>query len=388
MQSSYCSRMQNHIRFNFPAVLGNERCYVEKAIAQGMTSGDGHFSKRVQGWFQDEWGLQVLPTPSCSAALEMAALLCGLGPDDDFIVPSYTFVSTANAGVLRGARPRFADSAPTCPHPGLAEIQAAWTPATRAVFVVHYAGVSHELPAIAAWCKEKGLWLIEDAAQAIGSTERNALGEDQPLGSWGQWGAFSFHETKNIQCGEGGCLVVNDPSAWGRAQIVWEKGTNRQSFFRGEVDKYGWVEVGSSFLPNELTMAFLLGQLEVMQRVTERRKAIWHAYYDAFSPSLPAEQLPPSTWRSKTNGHLFYLCAEDVNQRQSWIQTLKQHGIATHFHYQSLRDSSLAENRGWQMADMPNARRFSDALLRLPLHLQLQDEQVDRIIETVLRVCR
>ena len=249
--------MHTNISFNQPRCVGREAELIAQVLQSPNTSGDGPMTKAVQAWFQTELGLKVLPTTSCSSALDMAAILSDIGPGDAFIVPSYTFVSSANAFVLRGATPIFGDSAADRPHMGLAEIKAVCTPKVKVVVVVHYAGVSYDLPAIAQWCKEQGIMLIEDAAQSMGAWIE-VDGESKHLGSFEDLATFSFHETKNISSGEGGCLTSNREDLWSRACVIWEKGTNRQAFFRGEVDKYGWVDAGSSFLPNEMTMAHLL----------------------------------------------------------------------------------------------------------------------------------
>ena len=375
--------MQTHINFNQPRCVGREAELVEQVLRGTNTSGDGPMTKSVQGWFQSELHMRVLPTTSCSSALDMAAILSDIGPGDSFIVPSYTFVSSANAFVLRGATPIFADSASDRPHVGLEEIQSVHRPGVKVVVVVHYAGVSYDLPAIAAWCEQEGIMLVEDAAQSMGAWH-GVDADRQHLGRFGALATFSFHETKNITSGEGGCLVVNQESLWGRACVIWEKGTNRQAFFRGEVDKYGWVDAGSSFLPNEITMAQLLGQLEHLESITSRRRHIWTRYFERFSNALSLANLPPD-WRSETNGHLFYLCANSLEHRNEMLPSLKASGIACHFHYQSLHKSAYAQRMGWS-AHAPNADRFTDCLFRLPLHLGLTDDDVDRVIENVLHV--
>ena len=375
--------MHKTIRFNQPQCVGREAELIEQVLKSPNTSGDGPMTKAVQAWFEAELGFKVLPTTSCSSALDMAAILSDIGPGDAFIVPSYTFVSSANAFVLRGATPIFGDSASDRPHMGLDEIKAVCTPDVKVVVVVHYAGVSYDLPAIAAWCKEQGIMLIEDAAQSMGAWIE-VEGESKHLGGFGDLATFSFHETKNISSGEGGCLVVNREDLWSRACVIWEKGTNRQAFFRGEVDKYGWVDAGSSFLPNEMTMAHLLGQLEQFDTICTRRKAIWTRYYERLSEALPKDALPPD-WREVTNGHLFYVCAPSLEQRNEMLPALRGAGIACHFHYQSLHKSAYAEHMGWT-AHAPNADRFTDSLFRLPLHLGLTDDDVERIIDNVIHV--
>ena len=375
--------MHTNISFNQPRCVGREAELIAQVLQSPNTSGDGPMTKAVQAWFQAELGLKVLPTTSCSSALDMAAILSNISPGDAFIVPSYTFVSSANAFVLRGATPIFGDSAADRPHMGLDQIKAVCTPDVKVVVVVHYAGVSYDLPAIAAWCREQGVMLVEDAAQSMGAWIK-VDGESKHLGSFGDLATFSFHETKNISSGEGGCLAINREDLWSRACVIWEKGTNRQAFFRGEVDKYGWVDAGSSFLPNEMTMAHLLGQLEQLDAVTARRKAIWTRYYERLSAALPIDTLPPD-WRESTNGHLFYVCAPSLEKRDAMLPVLKAAGIACHFHYQSLHKSAYAQRMGWT-AEAPHADRFTDGLFRLPLHLGLTDDDVDRVIDNVLHV--
>jgi dTDP-4-amino-4,6-dideoxygalactose transaminase len=363
-------------RFNRPMTVGREAAYVAQVIGSSQTCGDGPWSRKVQDWFLQNHGSRVLPTPSCSAALDLAAILTDIGPGDEFIVPSYTFVSSANAFVLRGARPRFADCEGGIPQVGLAQIQRAFTPRVKVVVVVHYAGVAHELPSIAKWCRDQGVLLVEDAAQAIGTPAlKDPTGAAIPVGGWGDLAAFSFHETKNVACGEGGCLVVNRNDLWERAHIVWEKGTNRQAFFRGEVAKYGWEDVGSSFVPSELNMAYLMGQLECLPQITHQRMGLWREYHRNFTRRLPQEFIPPAHWGQTGNGHIFYVLARDAEHRSRMTQRLKHRDIAAHFHYQALHSSPFAQRMGW-VADAPHAQRFSDTLLRLPLHLGLSTQQV------------
>lgn len=367
---------EEKIPFNLPTTVGREAEYLAKVTAGRHMSGDGPFTKRVQDWFSDVLGMRVLPTTSCSSALDMAAILTEIGPGDHFIVPSYTFVSSANAFVLRGATPKFADSASETPHMGLAEVKRVWDPSVKVVVVVHYAGISYDLRAIRTFCSEKNMLLVEDAAQSLGVFLPEPGGHH--LGRYGDLATFSFHETKNISCGEGGCLVVNNDRFWQRACIIWEKGTNRQAFFKGEVDKYGWMDVGSSFLPNEMTMAYLLAQLECWTEITEKRRGIWQMYCHRFKDALPAESLPLDA-SEETNGHLFYLRTASEKHRDEFIQSMRAAGISVHFHYQALHKSPFALRMGWT-AEAPNAELFSSCLVRLPLHLGLKPDSVDRII--------
>ncbi len=367
------------IPFNLPGQVGHETQYVSEVLHGHGMCGDGIFTKKVQDWFQANFGRKVLPTTSCSSALDMAAILSEIGPGDAFIVPSYTFVSSANAFVLRGAKPLFADSTEDSPHVGLKEVQAVWTEQVKVVVVVHYAGVSYDLEGIQKFCREKKALLVEDAAQSIGAF-LTPEGK-QPLGTVGDLATFSFHETKNVSCGEGGCLVVNNEEFWERACIIWEKGTNRQAFYRGDVNKYGWMDVGSSFLPNEYTMAYLLAQLESLTAITDRRVAIWRTYYNKLSERLPQRSLPPD-WRTSTNGHLFYLRANSLDHRSDFITKSKARGVMVHFHYQALHASPFAQRMKWT-ASAPNAERFSDELVRLPMHLGLTEGDVERVIAVV-----
>lgn len=369
-----------NIPFNLPIKVGSELEYLAKVTAGRRLSGDGVYTKLVQKWFEERLGMKVLPTTSCSSALDMAAILSEIGPGDSFIVPSYTFVSSANAFVLRGAHPKFADSMVTIPHMGLEQVKKAWDPSVKVVVVVHYAGISVDLRAIREFCSEKGLLLVEDAAQSMGAF---LPGEDNVhVGTVGDLATFSFHETKNISCGEGGCLVVNNQEFWDRACIIWEKGTNRQAFFKGEVDKYGWIDVGSSFLPNELTMAYLYAQLEKFEEITKRRSSIWREYDQVFRQNLPESALPGG-WSEETNGHLYYLLAESEGHRDQFIQRMKDDGISVHFHYQSLHQSVFARRMGWR-AEAPNADKFSARLVRLPLHLGLDTAALKRVTTAAL----
>lgn len=378
--------------FNKPYLTGNELKYIQEAVRLGKISGNGEFTRRCQEFFEQRYGfLKCLLTTSCTDALEMAAILLDIQPGDEVIVPAFTFVSTANAFVLRGAKIVFVDSKAEHPNLDETQLEALITPKTKAIVVVHYGGVPCEMDTIMDIASRNGLWVVEDAAQAIDSFYKG-----KPLGGIGHLGCFSFHETKNIQCGEGGMLVINEPAFVKRAEIIWEKGTDRAAFFRGEIDKYGWVDVGSSFLPSELTAAFLWAQLENLDHIQERRKAIWDLYYHLFSENL-AEcggfgsknsspfAIPPSS--IKVNAHIFYLLFESLESRDHAIQTLKSHSILAVFHYQSLHRSKFilgstpAEQDSKGFKSLPNADRFSDCLLRLPLYFELKDSEVAQIVE-------
>ena len=367
------------IPFNKPYLSGKETTYIEEAVRSGKISGDGLFTKRCHQFFEEQLGFhKVLLTTSCTDALEMAAILLDLQLGDEVIVPSYTFVSTPNAFVLRGAKIVFADSTALNPNIDAAAIEALVTPRTRAIVPVHYAGIACDMDAIQAVADRYNLAVVEDAAQAIDSYYKG-----KPLGSLGELAAFSFHETKNIISGEGGMLAINDPRYAQRAEIIREKGTNRSSFFRGEVDKYGWVDIGSSFLPSDIIAAFLWAQLEHLTSIQARRKAIWQRYYDAFAPlaaqGLGLPQLPDY---ATNNGHMFYLLTRDLAERTALIDYLKQRQILPVFHYLSLHTSSFYATKH-DGRPLPWADHYTDCLLRLPLYYELHPELQQRVIDGV-----
>ncbi|MBB2486782.1 dTDP-4-amino-4,6-dideoxygalactose transaminase [Mitsuaria sp. WAJ17] len=369
------------IPFNKPYLHGRELVYIAQAVASGKISGDGMFTRKCHQFFEQRWGLQkTLMTTSCTDALEMCALLLDIREGDEVIVPSFTFVSTANAFALRGARLVFADSEPDNPNLDHHVLEALITPRTRAIVVVHYAGVACDMDPILALAASRGIVVVEDAAQAIDSYYKG-----RPLGSLGALATFSFHETKNVIAGEGGLLVINNPQLTERAEIIREKGTNRSAFFRGEVDKYGWVDIGSSFLPSDIVSAYLYAQLEVLDAIQLRRKTLWQRYWDNLAAALPAKgvKLPLVPAWASNNGHMFYLVCESLAQRTALIEALKKAGIDAVFHYQSLHRSKYyaAKHDG---RELPNCDRFADCLVRLPLFYELQDADVDRISETVL----
>ena len=333
------------IPFNKPTVVGSELIYVGQAVAGGHASGDGPFTRRAQKLMQERFAARrVLLTTSCTAALEMAALLCGLGPGDEVILPSYTFVSTANAVALRGATPVFVDIRPDTLNIDERLIEAAVTSRTRAIFPVHYAGVACEMDEIMAIAKCHNLLVVEDAAQGVFSQYKGRW-----LGTIGHMGCYSFHETKNFSCGEGGALVVNDPAFEARAEILREKGTNRSQFLRGQVDKYTWVDIGSSYVPSDMLAAFLLGQLENMEKITIRRGEIFHRYA-ARSRSACFEKglirAPVVPQHCATNHHMFYLLAADLDERTALIAHLREAGILAVFHYVPLHSSPFAKSLG------------------------------------------
>jgi dTDP-4-amino-4,6-dideoxygalactose transaminase len=368
------------IPFNKPYLTGKEAHYLYQAVYSGKISGNGLFTKRCQAYFEQNYGIQkALLTSSCTDALEMSALLMDLVPGDEVIMPSYTFVSTSNAFVLRGAVIRFADSYPDNPNIDPTQIEALINEKTKAIVVVHYAGIACDMDPIVAIAKKHNLFVVEDAAQAIDSFYKGSA-----LGTIGHFSTFSFHETKNIISGEGGLLGVNDERFVKRAEIIWEKGTNRAAFFRGEVDKYGWVDMGSSFLPSEIVAAFLYAQLENLESIQNRRKAIWNAYWEGLQPLAEAGQvqLPTIPDYASNNAHLFYLVCKDVEERTALIAHLKAANIMAVFHYLSLHKSPFYQDKH-DGRELPNTDRFSDCLLRLPLFFELTDAEVAYIVETI-----
>jgi dTDP-4-amino-4,6-dideoxygalactose transaminase len=368
------------IPFNRPYLTGKELDYIAQAHANGHLAGNGQFSKQCAGWLEDRFGSgQALLTHSCTAALEMSAILSGVGPGDEVIMPSYTFVSTANAFVLRGATPIFIDVRPDTFNIDEALIEEAITPRTRAIIAVHYAGVGCEMDRISDIAREHDLLVIEDAAQGIMADYRG-----RPLGSIGQLAALSFHETKNLISGEGGALLVNDPRFEQRAEIVWEKGTNRSQFFRGEVDKYTWVDLGSSYLPGEIVAAFLWAQMEHADAITRRRLSIWAKYHEAFGDLEAAGQIrrPIVPRQCRHNAHMYYLLLPDVAARTAFIGRLAERGIHSVFHYVPLHSSHYGRSVGRAVGDLPQTDDVSERLVRLPLWLGLEEHQ-DRVIDEV-----
>jgi dTDP-4-amino-4,6-dideoxygalactose transaminase len=338
------------IPFNKPYLTGKETDYIKEAVESGHISGNGRFTKQCHTFFKEHYGFKkCLLTTSCTDALEMAAILLNIQPGDEVIAPSFTFVSTVNAFVLRGAKIVFADSRPD--HPGINEdeIEKLITEKTKAIIPVHYAGVACDMDKIMDIAKRNDLFVVEDAAQAIDSVYTGNDGGRRPLGSIGHLAAYSYHETKNIISGEGGMLVINDEQYNNRAEIIWEKGTNRSAFFRGEVDKYGWVDIGSSFLPSDIIAAFLFAQLENLEKIQNRRKLIWAAYYKALLPLAEKGffKLPFIPGYACNNAHMFYIVCNSLDERTKLVEHLKKSGIMAVFHYQSLHKSEffLKENK-------------------------------------------
>ena len=376
------------IPFNKPYLTGKEMQYIEEAVKSGKISGTGLFTKKCQEFFEKEFGFKkTLLTTSCTDALEMAAILADIKEGDEVIVPSFTFVSTALAFVRQGADIVFADSCPDNPNINADQIEALITEKTKAIVVVHYAGVACDMDKIMSIANKHGIIVIEDAAQAIDSYYISKDGTKKALGSIGHLSAFSFHETKNIISGEGGMLCINDDRFIQRAEIIWEKGTNRSQFFRGEVDKYSWVDTGSSFLPSEIISAFLWAQIENMRDIQDKRIKIWNRYYEglsSFEPvSIKKPKLPLVPEYATNNAHMFYLVCDNVDDRTKFIQHLKDKGILSVFHYLSLHKSSYYEKYSTRKSELPNSDMFSDCLVRLPLFYELTDEQVEYIINTI-----
>ena len=366
------------IPFNKPYLSGKETVYISDAVASGKISGNGKYTQKCQAFFENNFGFKkALLTTSCTDALEMAAILINLKEGDEVIMPSYTFVSTSNAFVLRGAKIVFADSLPNHPNMDCSSLEALITPKTKAIVPVHYAGVACDMDAIMELAKKHNLFVVEDAAQAIDSYYTGKDGVKRALGSIGHLAAFSFHETKNIISGEGGMLAINDEQFIERAEIIWEKGTNRSAFFRGEVDKYGWVDIGSSFLPSEIIAAFLWAQLENLEDIQQKRKSHWQEYKLQLEKWATANeiQLPLIPDYATNNGHMFFIKCKSIVQRTQIIDKLKEKNIHPVFHYISLHSSSyyIEKHDG---RSLPNTDDFTDSLLRLPLFYELDVKKV------------
>lgn len=368
------------IPFNKPYITGKETSYLTEAVNKGKISGNGHYTKLCQNYFTQKLGNeQNLCTTSCTDALEMCAILTDIKAGDEVIMPTYTFVSTANAFILRGAKVVFVDSRKD--HPGMDEklIEQLITEKTKAIVVVHYAGVACEMDKVIKIAKRHKLIVIEDAAQAIDSYYKG-----KALGSIGDMGCFSFHETKNIQCGEGGLLSINNAIYKERAEIIWEKGTNRSAFWRGEVDKYNWVDIGSSFLPSELNTSFLFAQLEEIEKIQNRRKQLWEKYSNGLKilkeKNIILSQIPNY---ATNNAHIFYLICNSLEERTSLIDFLKKEGVMAVFHYICLHDSPyfLDKHDG---REMPNAKKYENCLVRLPLWVNMTESQLSKVITNIL----
>ena len=368
-----------NIPFNKPHLTGKEAHYMYQAVAEGKLSGNGAFTKKCQHFFEERYGFKkCLLTTSCTDALEMAAILCDIHPGDEVIVPSYTFVSSALAFVRAGAKIVFADSMKENPNIDAEKIESLITSHTKVIVPVHYAGVACDMDRIMEIAEQHNLIVVEDAAQAIDSYYKG-----RPLGSIGHLSAFSFHETKNIIAGEGGMLCINDERFIRRAEIIWEKGTNRAEFFRGEVNKYGWVDTGSSFLPSEVIAAFLWAQLEHMDDIQARRKHLWELYYNSLLPIANSQfTLPNIPAYATNNAHMFYLVCNNLEERTALIKHLKDNGVLAVFHYLSLHSSPYYTDKH-DGRELPECDRYADCLVRLPMYYGLKDEEVLEICKLI-----
>lgn len=366
------------IPFNKPCLSGNEIHYIEDAISNMHISGDGKYTKLSQKLIEEKfYAKKALLTTSCTHALEMAAILLDIKDGDEVIMPSYTFVSTANAFVLRGAKPVFVDIRPDTKNIDENLIEEKITKRTKAIVPVHYAGVACEMDKIMSLAKKYNLYVVEDAAQGVGAKYK-----ERYLGTIGDIGCFSFHETKNIICGEGGAIVINDEKFIERAEIIREKGTNRSKFFRGEVDKYTWVDVGSSYLPSDILAAFLYAQLESMDKINEARRRIYYKYFDAFKDVQDVE-LPFIPENCTSNHHMFYLLMRSENERNNLISYLSEKGIKSVFHYVPLHSSPMGLQLGYKGGDLPVTEEISSRLLRLPFYNDITDESQEYVINSV-----
>jgi dTDP-4-amino-4,6-dideoxygalactose transaminase len=378
--------LEQIIPFNKPFLTGKETSYIQDAVASGKISGNGKYTKLCHSFFESKYGFKkCLLTTSCTDALEMAAILINVQPGDEVIMPSYTFVSTANAFVLRGANIIFADSMNGNPNLDADSIEALITDKTKAIVPVHYAGIACDMDKVMSLAKQYNLFVVEDAAQAIDSYYIGKDGLKKPLGGIGHLSAFSFHETKNIISGEGGMLVVNDAQFAQRAEIIWEKGTNRSAFFRGEVDKYGWVDVGSSFLPSEIVAAFLWAQLEHLEEIQNKRKAIWNQYWEGLQPLKEKGilKLPIIPNYATNNAHMFYVVCNSLEQRTALIEGLKNENIHAVFHYLSLHKSPFYEYKN-DGRELSQSDFYSDTLVRLPMYFELEENDVNQIIQLII----
>ncbi len=372
--------MENKIPFNKPFLAGKEVHYIYESVYKYHISGNGAYTKRCQVFFEKRWRFnKALLTTSCTDALEMTAILMDIKPGDEVIVPSYTFVSTALAYVRQGAKIIFADS--RIDHPGIDEsrLEELVTSKTKAIVVVHYAGVACDMDKVMQIAERHNLFVVEDAAQAIDSYYKN-----KPLGSIGHFGCFSFHETKNIQCGEGGLLAINDDRFIKRAEIIWEKGTNRAEFFRGEVNKYSWVDIGSSFLPSDIIAAFLYAQLEQLDDIQNKRKSIWQQYYKRLKPLADEGiiKIPHIPDYATNNAHMFYIVLVSLEQRNELIKKLKENNIHSVFHYLSLHKSPYYIDK-YDGKELVMSDHYTECLLRLPFYYELDTEDIDLICDII-----
>lgn len=373
------------IHYNKPYFSGREIKYLEEVCHSMTMSGNGYFTKKCHSFFEQRYGFKkCLLTTSGTDALEMCAMLCNLREGDEVIIPSYTFVSTALAFLREKAKVVFADSGNETPNITVEQIAPLITPRTKVIAVVHYAGVACDMDPIMKLAKEHNIIVVEDAAQAIDSFYKG-----RPLGSIGHLAAFSFHETKNINCGEGGMLVVNDERFIPRAEIIWEKGTNRAEFYRGMVNKYGWCDLGSSFLPSEFNAAYLWAQLEQIDDIQTKRKKIWQSYYDSLKGYVEESgmRLPIIPEYATNNGHIFYIVCPSFDYRSRFMEWMKEHGVQTTFHYLPLHSSQYYASQ-YQGPQLQQCDRYADCLVRLPLYYELKDEEVNNISKLIIEFAK
>jgi dTDP-4-amino-4,6-dideoxygalactose transaminase len=368
------------IPFNRPSMVGNELAYIREAVGAGHISGDGIYTKKCHALLEEILGVQVLLTTSCTHALDMTALLLGIQPGDQVIVPSFTFVSTVNAFVLRGAHPVFADIRPDTLNVDETQLERLITPRTKAIALLHYAGVGCEMDVIKDIAERHHLPLVEDNAHGLFAKYKG-----QYLGTFGALATQSFHETKNFSCGEGGALLINDPQYIERAEVVREKGTNRSRLFRGQVDKYTWVDIGSSYLPSDILAAFLYAQLEAREQIQSARRRIWTRYYESLSVWADTHQvrLPFVPTECEQPYHMLYLLLPSLQQRQALIAHMKSRGILAVFHYLPLHLSEMGQSYGGKPGDCPVTERVSDQLLRLPFYNELTESDQAQVIEAI-----
>lgn len=375
-------KQREMINFNKPHLTGKEAHYMYQAVFNCKLSGNGDFTKKCQSFFEQRYGYKkAILTTSGSDALEMAAILCNINPGDEVIVPSYTFVSSALAFVRERAKIVFADSCANNPNIDPDKLEELITPKTKAIVVVHYAGIACDMDKIMDIAHRHGVLVVEDNAQGLDSFYKG-----RPLGSIGDLGCISFHETKNITAGgEGGLLIVNDEQYTRRAEIIWEKGTNRAEFFRGMVNKYGWVDTGSSFLPSEVNAAFLLAQLEELDTIQNRRKMLWDIYHEELAPLAVKGYftLPDIPGYATNNAHMFYIVCRNIDERSALISFLKDNGIQTCFHYLALHRSEYYTTHYTERPELPNCDRFADCLVRMPMYYELKEDEVKYITDKI-----
>ena len=372
--------MDSKIHFNRPYIVGKELWNIAQAVQMGKLAGDGYFTRQCNRWLEEHFHAQkVLLTHSCTAALEMAAILCNIRPGDEFIVPSYTFVSTVNAFVLRGGIPRFVDIRPDTMNINEKLIEAAITPKTKVIVPVHYAGVGCDMDVIMDIARRHNLLVVEDAAQGVCATYKGKY-----LGTIGHLGCYSFHETKNFISGEGGALVINDERFFERSEIIREKGTNRSQFFRGMVDKYTWVDIGSSYLPSDMIAAFLYAQLEESEKITAKRMHIWNAYDAGLKKLADCRKIrgPYCPTECEHNAHMYYILLKDLEERTRLIDFMKKRDIVPVFHYVPLHTAPKGEELCGKIS-LPVTEEYADRLLRLPCYFELTDEEISRVLDSI-----